>query len=272
MGRGNPNVGDKLEIVEDNEGSNNSDKGDSTDIINGSDVTDILGRIETISSRILTRTKKRRQRLIVDQAGNETKPSSIQTQEFQLIFLNKDEKVVNNTDACEDFTTDTEDEDDLPAETEADQLVATIGNNIEEMIRKNTEDNTARTELSDSLEEVINMLDALQLDMTSSEEAFTIDTSTQAIYSDEMTTAKLSEESVTQETSDMITITEMSLTEDETTIEVTTTKDDSETETTTEMPNITSENEDSDEEDSLLDQTLADLKSANLTETDEHIV
>ena len=89
--RGNPNVGDKLEIVEDNEGSN-SVIGDSADIINGSDVTDILGRIETISSRILARTMKRRQRLLVDQAGNETKPS-IQTPEFQLIFLNIDEKV-----------------------------------------------------------------------------------------------------------------------------------------------------------------------------------
>ena len=85
--RGNPNVGDKLEIVEDNEGSNNSVKGDSTDIINGSDVTDILGRIETISSRILTRTKKRRQRL--DQEANETNTST-RTPEFQLIFLNMD--------------------------------------------------------------------------------------------------------------------------------------------------------------------------------------
>ena len=94
--RGNPNVGDKLEIVEDNDGSNSA-KGDSvsnsTDIINSSDVTDILARIETISSRLLSRTVERRQRLIVDQAGNKTKPSSIQTQEFQLIFLNKDLKV-----------------------------------------------------------------------------------------------------------------------------------------------------------------------------------
>ena len=73
----------------------NSVKGDfvshSSDKINGSDVMDILGRIEAISSRILTKTKKRRQRLLVDQEA--PTDTTTETPEFQLIFLNMDEKV-----------------------------------------------------------------------------------------------------------------------------------------------------------------------------------
>ena len=67
----------------------------------------------------------------------------------------------------------------LHSNTEADRLVSTIGNNIEEMIMSNIEDNAAGTELSDSLEDVINMLDAFQLDMTSSEETMIMETSTE---------------------------------------------------------------------------------------------
>ena len=93
---GNPNFENKLEIVGDNDGANRV-KGDSvsnsTDIINGSDVTDILGRIKAISSRILTRAKKRRQRLLADQEANERNTSTTRTPEFQLIFLNIDKKV-----------------------------------------------------------------------------------------------------------------------------------------------------------------------------------
>ena len=90
--RENPNLSNKFNISEVNE-MFNSVKGDfvsnSSDKIIGSDVTDILGRIEAISSRILT--KKRRQRLFVDQEA----PTDTTTEkpEFQLNFLNMDKKV-----------------------------------------------------------------------------------------------------------------------------------------------------------------------------------
>ena len=90
----NPNFGDKLGIGEDNERSNNVNSGfvlHSTDIINGSDVIDIVSRIETISSRILAATKRRRQRLLTDQ---DQEVNVTETPEFQLIFLSKDNKVV----------------------------------------------------------------------------------------------------------------------------------------------------------------------------------
>ena len=90
----NPNFGDKLGIGEDNERSKNVDSGfvlHSTDIINGSDVIDIVSRIETISSRILAATKRRRQRLLTDQ---DQEVNVTETPEFQLIFLSKDNKVV----------------------------------------------------------------------------------------------------------------------------------------------------------------------------------
>ena len=92
--RGNPNFDIKFNISEVNE-MFNSVKGDfvsnSSDKINGSDVIDILGRIEAISSRILTKTKKRRQRLLVDQEA--PTDTTTETPEFQLIFLNLDKKV-----------------------------------------------------------------------------------------------------------------------------------------------------------------------------------
>ena len=92
--KGNPNFGDKLGIGEDNERSKNVDSGfvlHSTDIINGSDVIDTVSRIETISSRILAATKRRRQRLLTDQ---DQEVNVTETPEFQLIFLSKDNKVV----------------------------------------------------------------------------------------------------------------------------------------------------------------------------------
>ena len=90
----NPNFGDKLGIGEDNERSKNVNSDfvlHSTDIINGSDVIDIVSRIETISSRILATTKRRRQRLLTDQ---DQEVNVTETPEFQLIFLSKDNKVV----------------------------------------------------------------------------------------------------------------------------------------------------------------------------------
>ena len=88
-----PNFEDKLGIGEHNERSSNVDSDlvlNSTDIINSSDVIDIVTRIETISSRILATTKRRRQRLLTDQ------DHVSETPEFQLIFLSKDNKVVND--------------------------------------------------------------------------------------------------------------------------------------------------------------------------------
>ena len=91
-----PNFQDKLGIGEHNERSSNVDSDlvlNSTDIINGSDVIDIVTRIETISSRILATTQRRRQRLLTDQ---DQEVNVSETPEFQLIFLSKDNKVVND--------------------------------------------------------------------------------------------------------------------------------------------------------------------------------
>ena len=92
--RGNLDFSNQFNISEVNE-MFNSVKGDfvshSSYKINGSDVTDILGRIEAISSRILTKKKKRRQRLLVDQEA--PTDTTTETPEFQLIFLDMDEKV-----------------------------------------------------------------------------------------------------------------------------------------------------------------------------------
>ena len=91
-----PNFEDKLGIGEHNERSSNVDSDlvlNSTDIINGSDVIDIVTRIETISSRILATTQRRRQRLLTDQ---DQEVNVSETPEFQLIFLSKDNKVVND--------------------------------------------------------------------------------------------------------------------------------------------------------------------------------
>ena len=54
----------------------------SSDMINESAVIDIVGRIKTISSRILNTTQKRRQSLLDEQESD-------MTLEFQLIFLDK---------------------------------------------------------------------------------------------------------------------------------------------------------------------------------------
>ena len=54
----------------------------SSDMINESAVIDIVGRIKTISSRILNTTQKRRQSLLDEQESD-------MTPEFQLIFLDK---------------------------------------------------------------------------------------------------------------------------------------------------------------------------------------
>merc|ERR1712106_866525 len=214
-------------------------------------------------------------------------------QEFQLIFLNMDEKVTNDTDDCEDSTPDAE--SFLHSETEADRLVATIGNYIEEMIMKNIEDNAAGTGLSDSLEDVITMLDAFQLDMTSNKEA--IETSTELVNTDKASTSQIPEELLATETNelrettmstredetttvDVTTKEDATTTEDEaTTEEVTTTEDETNTEvvdtdTTTEVSEIVDKTttELIDEDKSLLGRTLSNLKTANLTKTDEQIL
>ena len=164
----------------------------------------------------------------------------------------------------------------LHSETETDQLLTTIGNNIEEMIMKNIEDNTAGTHLSDSLEDVINMLNAFQHDMTSLE-ATEEDSTNHTIMMElsntkEETTTKATDESLPTEIDNFeevtTAITEISDSEDETTTK------DSEGETTTEMSKVTEETttDNSEEDLSPLGQTLSSLKTANLTKTDEKIL
>ena len=71
------------------------------------------------------------------------------------------------------------------------------------MIMSNIEDNAAGTELSDSLEDVINMLDAFQLDMTSSEETMNMETSTELSNFDETTISQTSKELISTETNNL---------------------------------------------------------------------
>ena len=143
---------------------------------------------------------------------------------------------------------------------ESEEEVISIGNNIEEIIRKNTADNNAGTQLSDSPETVIKMVDSFQLD-TSIEETIISESST--LSPDSFETTEIVNQSVT-EVIDSLSTTHASASDNETTEEKETTVDNSETETSTKTPEITG---------SGASETLLDnLKTANVSTTDEQIV
>jgi len=246
----------------------------SSDTINGGDVKDILQRIEAISSRIVTKTQKRRRQLLLDKETNREKET--EAPEFQLIFLSTDEKNPDEKEACAVSLSGAE--CIIPSETEASELVTTVENNTEEMITESIEDNATGTDFSDSLEDVIKMLNAFQHDMTSTESTNEASTNINIMIEALTELPNSDEEETTTQITDVTHTTEVSDNNETTTalIQITdsTTMNDSEDDTTTEISEVDEQSTETFKEDnqSPLKQTLSSLKTANLTKTDEKIL